>query len=99
MASAAGSPATGWPRYDRVAVQPAGYVGPGQIAWFQFEIQAPLIAGTYRLAIRPLIEGRHLAQDYGVFWYVTVLNADGSAPAAAPADGLRPSVLAGDPRR
>src|SRR5436309_7936071 len=36
-----GSPATGWPRYNRIAVQPAQYVGPGQIAWFQFTVKAP----------------------------------------------------------
>ena len=76
-----GSPATGWPRYDRVAIQPAAYVGPGQVAWFQFAVEAPLLPGTYRLAIRPLIEGATWLEDYGVFWYVTVLNADGSDPA------------------
>ena len=36
-----GSPATGWPRYNRPAAQPADYVGPGQVAWFQFTVQAP----------------------------------------------------------
>ena len=84
-----GSPATGWPRYDRVAVQPAAYVGPGQVSWFQFEVQAPLIPGTYALAIRPLIEGTAWLEDYGVFWYVTVLNLDGSDPPAPPVGGLR----------
>ncbi|MDQ3097295.1 MAG: peptidase C39 family protein, partial [Chloroflexota bacterium] len=84
-----GSPATGWPRYDRVAVQPAEYVGPGQVSWFQFEVQAPLIPGTYALAIRPLIEGTAWLEDYGVFWYVTVLNPDGTDPPAPPAGGLR----------
>jgi uncharacterized lipoprotein YddW (UPF0748 family) len=69
---ALGSPDTGWPRYDRVALQPADYVGPGQVAWFQFTIQAPATPGTYRLAIRPLIEGAQWMEDYGVFWYVTV---------------------------
>src|ERR1700687_5011827 len=49
-----GSPATGWARYNRPAVQPAPYVGPGQIAWFQFAVQAPVTPGTYRVAIRPL---------------------------------------------
>jgi len=67
-----GSPDTGWPRYDRVAVQPAAYVGPGQIAWFQFTIQAPAAAGVYRLYLRPLIEGAAWLEDYGVFWVVTV---------------------------
>ena len=79
---AQGSPDTGWPRYNRIALQPAPYVGPGQVAWFQFTIQAPLVAGTYRLYLRPLVEGATWMEDVGVFWVVTVLNADGSAPLA-----------------
>lgn len=79
-----GSPATGWPRYDRAAIQPASYVGPGQVAWFQFTVQAPSRPGTYRLGIRPLIEGAAWMEDYGVFWEVTVPNADGSVPRATP---------------
>src|SRR5687768_3042921 len=39
---------TGWPSNNRVAAQPADYVGPGQVAWFQFTIQAPNAPGTYR---------------------------------------------------
>jgi uncharacterized lipoprotein YddW (UPF0748 family) len=68
----AGSPNTGWPRYNRIAVQPAQYVGPGQVAWFQFTIQAPPTPGTYRLYLRPLVEGAHWMEDYGVYWVVTV---------------------------
>lgn len=79
-----GSPSTGWPRFDRPAVQPAPYVGPGQVAWFQFAVQAPAVPGTYRLGIRPVIEGTTWLEDYGVYWDVTVLNADGSAPLATP---------------
>ena len=75
-----GSPATGWPRYNRVAVQPAPWVGPNQVAWFQFTVIAPQIPGTYRLSIRPLIEGAQWMEDYGVFWYVTV---SGTAPAGS----------------
>ena len=67
-----GSPNTGWPRYNRVALQPADYVGPNQVAWFQFTIQAPAAPGTYRLYIRPLVEGAQWMEDYGVYWYVTV---------------------------
>ena len=67
-----GSPDTGWPRYNRVALQPAEYVGPNQVAWFQFTIQAPAVPGTYRLYIRPLVEGAQWMEDIGVFWYVTV---------------------------
>ncbi len=71
-----GSPATGWPRYNRVAAQPADYVGPGQVAWFQFTIQAPNSPGTYLLYIRPLVEGATWMEDYGVYWQVTVRQGD-----------------------
>jgi hypothetical protein len=54
-----------WPRYNRVAVQPADYVGPAQIAWFQFTIVAPATPGRYTLAIRPLIEGAQWMEDLG----------------------------------
>jgi hypothetical protein len=75
-----GSPATGWPRFNRLAGQPAAYVGPNQVAWFQFAVVAPQTPGTYRIALRPLIEGAQWMEDYGVFWVVTVLNADGTPP-------------------
>ncbi len=81
-----GSPNTGWPRFDRVAVQPAGYVGPGQVAWFTFTVQAPVTPGVYRVGIRPLIEGAQWMEDYGVYWEITVLNPDGSDPRPQPAD-------------
>jgi hypothetical protein len=69
---ALGSPDTDWPRYDRIAVQPAQYVGPGQVSWFQFGVKAPMTPGTYRLYLRPLVEGAQWMEDYGVFWLVTV---------------------------
>jgi hypothetical protein len=75
-----GSPSTSWPRYNRIAMQPAPYVGPGQVAWFQFTIQAPLTPGSYRLYLRPLVEGATWMEDFGVFWLITVLNPDGSPP-------------------
>ncbi len=80
-----GSPATGWPRYNRIAMQPADYVGPGQVAWFQFTIQAPADPGYYRLYLRPLIEGATWMEDFGVYWLVTVLNPDGTRPPQPPA--------------
>jgi hypothetical protein len=86
-----GSPATGWPRYNRVAAQPAPWVGPNQVAWFQFSVIAPQIPGTYRLSIRPLVEGAQWMEDYGVFWYVTVAGP-------APAGSLAP-LPAGWPSR
>ena len=67
-----GSPNTGWPRYNRVAIQPADYVGPNQVAWFQFAIRAPQTPGTYDLYIRSVIEGATWMEDYGIFWRITV---------------------------
>ncbi len=83
-----GSPATGWPRYDRVAAQPAPYIAPGQIAWFQFAVQAPTVPGTYQLYVRPLIEGARWMEDIGVYWQVVVLNPDGTVPAPTPLDPI-----------
>jgi len=76
-----GSPNTAWPRYNRVAVQPASYVGPNQIAWFQFSVRAPTTAGSYRFYIRPLIEGAQWMEDFGIFWQITVPD---TGEAAAP---------------
>ena len=87
-----GSPSTGWPRYDRVAVQPADYVGPNQVAWFQFTILAPSEPGTYRLSIRPVIEGTQWLEDYGVFWYVTVVSATTASAPPTPAPTATPSA-------
>src|SRR5437868_3315216 len=82
------SPATAWPRYNRVAQQPAPYVGPGQVAWFQFTVQAPANPGTYRLYVRPLIEGATWLEDIGVFWQVLVLNPDGTMPTPTAPDPI-----------
>ena len=75
-----GSPSTGWPRFNRLATQPTPYVGPGQVAWFQFRVRAPATPGRYSLALRPLIEGAQWMEDFGVFWNVVVLNLDGTQP-------------------
>ncbi len=67
-----GTPNTRW-AYNRPGAMPTGYVGPGQVAWFQFTVKAPSVPGTYRFYIRPLIEGVQWMEDYGVFWQVTVV--------------------------
>jgi hypothetical protein len=79
-----GSPNTRWPGYNRPATVPVNgrygaYVGPSQVAWFQFTVKAPPTPGTYRLYIRPLIEGVQWMEDIGVYWQVTVL-AGGDPP-------------------
>jgi len=85
----AGTPPTGWPRANRIAVQPVPYVGPGQVAWFQFTVRAPLQPGIYRLSLRPLLEGQQWLEDYGVHWYVTVKADDDHVP-QLPAPPLPP---------
>lgn len=72
-----GSPNTGWPRYNRPAIQPAPYVGPNQVAWFQFTVKAPATPGTYGFNIQPLIEGAQWMENYGIFWNITVPQPDG----------------------
>ena len=98
-----GSSQTGWPRFNRVAAQPSDYVGPGQVAWFQFTIQAPDRPGFYRLYIRPLVEGATWMEDAGVYWQVTVLNTDGTMPAGrissrvpAPIEDTSPALASAD---
>jgi hypothetical protein len=76
-----GSPNTRWNAYNRPATVPingryGAYVGPNQVAWFQFTVKAPPTPGTYRLYIRPLIEGVQWMEDFGVYWQVTVLPGD-----------------------
>ena len=68
-----GTPNTRWPDFNRLAIQPAQWVGPNQVAWFQFTVKAPPTPGTYRLYLRPLIEGNRWLEDFGVFWQVTVI--------------------------
>ena len=92
-----GTAATNWPRYNRVAAQPADYVGPGQVAWFQFTVKAPTTPGVFVVGLRPVIEGAQWMEDIGVFWVVWVKNPDGTVPLSSrpacatcwPLNGLR----------
>ena len=74
------APETGWAANNRPAAQPADYIGPNQVAWFQFMFQAPTTPGTYFLYLRPVIEGTTWMEDYGVYWQVTVQAADPAQP-------------------
>jgi hypothetical protein len=94
-----GSPNTGWPRYNRVAIQPASWVGPNQVAWFQFQVRAPSTPGTYRLYIRPLVEGAVIGgvsgqwmDDQGIFWQITVVGSTDHGAPTVSATGERPNI-------
>ena len=98
-----GSPSTRWSRSNRPAIQTTPYIGPGQVMWFQFGVQAPMSPGTYTLALRPLLEGQLWLEDPGLIFYILVKADDDHAPndpsgsAAAPTDAARtysPATLA-----
>lgn len=78
-----GSPATSWSRPNRPAVQTTPYIAPGQVMWFQFGVQAPLVPGAYKLGLRPLLEGVQWLEDPGLSFYVLV-KADDDHPVADP---------------
>jgi peptidoglycan/xylan/chitin deacetylase (PgdA/CDA1 family) len=75
-----GSPATSWSRSNRPAIQSTLYVGPGQVMWFQFSLQAPTLPGAYKLGLRPLLEGRQWLEDPGLTFYVLVKADDDHLP-------------------
>jgi hypothetical protein len=63
--------AADWPTADRVAVQNEDVVAPGGIATFTFKIRAPNTPGSYRLALRPVIDGLTWMEDDGAYMVVT----------------------------
>jgi len=88
-----GSPATGWSRPNRPDVQATPYVGPGQVLWFQFRVQAPATPGTYKLGLRPLLEGQQWLEDPLLTFYVLV-KADDLHPAQDPTRTLQAPAVA-----
>lgn len=56
-----------WVAANRPAQQTTTYVAPGQQAWFVVNLTAPSTPGTYRLYIRPLIEGVTWLEDAGAY--------------------------------
>lgn len=71
-----GSIATSWSHPNRPAIQTTPYVGPGQVIWFQFSVQAPATPGSYRLGLRPLLEGQQWLEDPNLTFYVLVKSDD-----------------------
>ena len=58
---------TKWIAPNRPAQQTTPYVGPGQQAWFIVELVAPPSPGTYRLFVRPVIDGVQWLEDLGAY--------------------------------
>jgi len=58
---------TTWITANRPAQQTTQYVGPGQQAWFIVDLVAPGTPGTYRLYVRPVIDGVQWLEDAGAY--------------------------------
>ena len=85
-----------WLSPDRPAAQTEASVPPGAIATFTFTIRAPQATGTYRIPLRPVIDGRTWLEDQGVFLLVTSEGGYHSAWAAqSPYPTLAPNALSG----
>lgn len=56
-----------WLAPNRPAGQTTAYVGPGQVGWFRVLLTAPSRAGTYRLSVRPVVDGVAWLEDAGVY--------------------------------
>lgn len=64
--------AANWLWDDRIATTVAQRVAPGEVAEFRFSVRAPAGRGTYRLDLRPVIDGTTWMEDQGVFWLIVV---------------------------
>lgn len=69
-----------WPTPDRVAIQTESTVAPGANATFTFRFRAPTANGTYRIGLRPVIDGVTWMEDEGVFLLVTVTGGTSRVP-------------------
>jgi len=78
--SFASSWAVEWPTPDRVAIQREPLVSPGETASFTFRFRAPSANGTYRIDLRPVIDGVTWLEDEGVFLHVAVTGGTSGVP-------------------
>jgi uncharacterized protein YkwD len=60
----------GWLSGNRLATTTESTVGPGQTGTFTFNVRAPVTPGTYRLPLRPVIDGVTWMEDSGVFMVI-----------------------------
>jgi uncharacterized protein YkwD len=61
-----------WIAPNRPAEQTTAWVGPGQQAWFRLQLRAPDAPGTYRLYLRPVIDGVEWLENVGAYVDVSV---------------------------
>ena len=60
----------GWMSGNRLATTLESTVAPGQTATFTFNVRAPATPGTYKLPLRPVIDGVTWMEDSGVFMVI-----------------------------
>ncbi|MEA2662114.1 MAG: hypothetical protein QOH08_1686 [Chloroflexota bacterium] len=60
----------GWLSANRLATTTESSVAPGQTGTFTFKVRAPAMPGTYRLPLRPVIDGVTWMEDSGVFMVI-----------------------------
>lgn len=63
-----------WVSSNRVAMQLSDQVLPGKVGWFKIQVRAPTSPGTYRINVRPVIDGTSWLEDEGVFFILTVIG-------------------------
>jgi hypothetical protein len=63
--------ADGWPMADRPAVQTEDIVPPGSTATFTFQVRG-VLAGTYVLPLRGVVDGAAWMDDLGMYTMITV---------------------------
>ena len=59
--------AVSWLSPDRPAAQTEARVSPGTVGTFTFSVRAPTTPGTYRIPLRPVVDGRTWMEDQGVY--------------------------------
>ena len=63
--------AVNWPQPGRPAVQSEDVVAPNEVASFTFKVKG-VVAGTYRIDVRPVVVAVGPMRDQGVYTEVTV---------------------------
>ena len=61
-----------WVYANRVATTVEQTVAPGQIGTFTFQVRAPSTSGTYKLPLRPVVDGVTWLEDQGVYVPIVV---------------------------
>ena len=83
----------GWLSANRLATTTEATVAPGQTGTFTFNVRAPVTPGTYRLPLRPVIDGLTWMEDSGVF--MVIVSAEVSYHSRWAAQSAYPTLRAG----